>query len=73
MKLRLKYLVDTFVGRPLVIALNLLAYPLGKVLRRNHALDNTKVIVICKLMGLGSIVQTTPLITALRDGFPGLA
>lgn len=70
MNLRVKYLIDRLVGRPLVIALNLLAYPLGKILRRNHALDPNRVIVLCKLMGLGSIVQITPLITALHGGFP---
>lgn len=70
MKLRLQYLIDSLVGRPLVAALNLIAFPLGKILRRDHNLETAKVIVVCKLVGLGSIVQITPLITALRGGFP---
>jgi ADP-heptose:LPS heptosyltransferase len=68
--LRLKLLVDTLVGRPLVACLNLLAYPLGKILRRDHRLPERPVIIVCKLMGLGSIVQITPLLSALREAYP---
>lgn len=71
MKLRWKLLVDTLLGRPAVALLNLIAYPLGHILHRDHGLDTTRVIVVCKLMGLGSIVQITPLLAALRKGFPG--
>lgn len=70
MRLQLKYLIDTLLGRPLVAALNVLAYPLGKILHRDHSIETTRVIVLCKLMGLGSIVQITPLIAALRERFP---
>lgn len=70
MRLRTKALVDEIVGRPLVAVLNALAYFLGRWMRRDHNVETTRVIVLCKLMGLGSIVQMTPLAASLRQAFP---
>jgi len=70
MKLKTKALIDFWIGYPLVALLNVLAIPLGKLLRRNHSFENTRVIVVCKLMGLGSIIQITPLLASLRKRFP---
>lgn len=71
MKLSTKYFIDKLFGKPLLLGLNLAAFALGKLLRRNHELVGTRTIIVCKLMGLGSIVQITPLLTALHEGFPG--
>jgi len=70
MKLKTKTLIDSWAGYPLVVFLNLLAIPLGKLLRRDHGFENTRVIVVCKLMGFGSIIQITPLLASLRRRFP---
>lgn len=44
---------------------------LGFLLRINHSLDKTpEIIAICKFVGLGSIIQATPLIQTLRKNYP---
>jgi hypothetical protein len=70
MKIRTKTLIDFWIGYPLTYLLNLLAVPLGKILKRDHNFESAHVIVICKLMGLGSIIQITPLLASLRLRFP---
>jgi ADP-heptose:LPS heptosyltransferase len=40
-------------------------------LRRNHAFGNSvKTIVVCKLLGLGGIIQSSPLLRALKHHYP---
>lgn len=70
MTLKTKTLIDAWVGIPLVWALNLLAMALGRLISRRHDFDPMHTIVVCKLMGLGSIVQLTPLLASLRARFP---
>ena len=71
MKTSRKVIVDTIIGRPLVFLLNLAARMLGQILRINHSLDRTpKSIVVCKFLGMGSIVQATPLLQTLKKNFP---
>jgi lipopolysaccharide heptosyltransferase II len=51
--------------------LNILVIPLGKILRIDHSLrKDFKVIAICKYKGMGSIIQSTPLIKTLRENYP---
>jgi ADP-heptose:LPS heptosyltransferase len=72
MKLRSKIVVDRVVGLPMARALNLLARILGKLLQRDHGIsrENVKTIVVSKYIGMGSILQATPLIRSLRAAFP---
>jgi len=70
MRIRTKTRIDQVLGHPMVVVLNGLAYLLGKVMRRDHRMERTRVIVICKLVGIGSIVQSTPLATSLKRAFP---
>lgn len=71
MRLRTKISIDRFVGLPLVYSLNILARVLGRLLRIDHSLDKpVNTISICKFVGLGSIIQATPLIHTLRKNFP---
>lgn len=67
-----KVLIDRLVGVPLILLLNLLARVLGKLLRLNHLIspDQVAVIVVAKFFGLGSILQSTPMLAALRRHFP---
>ncbi len=45
---------------------------MGKILSIDHRLDVPfQRIVICKFKGLGSIIQATPMIQALRETYPG--
>ena len=72
MKLRSKILVDRLVGLPLAGVLNLAARGLGRLLHRDHTIsrENVRTIVVSKYIGMGSILQATPLIRSLRATFP---
>ena len=71
MKLNLKIKIDKFFGKPFVSLLNLLTRFMGFLLRIDHTFrDNPKNIVVCKFLGMGSIIQATPLLQTLRKNFP---
>lgn len=72
MKTSTKFLVDRAVAMPLAWAANLGARAVGKVARRDHAVDpeHVRTIVVAKLLGMGSIIQATPLLHDLRRHFP---
>ena len=72
MKTNTKISVDRFVALPVAWLLNGLARMLGKLLRRDHSIGNGNVrtIVISKYVGMGSIIQATPLIRSIRATFP---
>lgn len=58
-------------GTPLVYLINVMARLLGYLLRIDHKLEKPfKTIVISKFVGLGSIIQATPLIQTLHKQFP---
>jgi len=63
LKTRTKIHVDRVVGQPLTFVLNVAARVLGKLLRRDHTLDPATVqtVVVSKFVGMGSIIQATPL------------
>jgi ADP-heptose:LPS heptosyltransferase len=68
---RKKILIDKVAGSPLVILLNIIARVLGQVLRIDHSLKKSpQRIVVCKFMGMGSIIQSLPLLSTLRKNFP---
>jgi len=48
---------------------------LGHLLRRDHSItaENVRTIAISKYVGMGSIIQATPLIRSLRGAFPAAA
>lgn len=72
MKIRTKIYVDRLVGLPLAWLLNLAARVLGKVLKRDHRVgrESVRTIVISKYLGMGSILQATPLIRSVRAAYP---
>lgn len=72
MKTRNKILVDRLVALPLSWSLNLAARALGRLLRRDHSAtpSNVRTIVIAKYLGMGSILQASPLIRSVRAEFP---
>lgn len=66
-----KVLLDAFIGRALVYVLNLAARLLGRILSIDHSLSRKPgSIIVCKYLGMGSIIQSTPLLQTLRDNFP---
>jgi ADP-heptose:LPS heptosyltransferase len=72
MNARTKVRVDRIVGGPLAWGLNFAARALGRTLRRNHSVasEDVHTIVIAKYVGMGSILEATPLIRTLKAGFP---
>jgi ADP-heptose:LPS heptosyltransferase len=71
-KFRHRILLDRVLAAPVAFGLNLAARVLGRVLRRDHSVspDRTHRIVVGKLVGMGSAIQATPLLRALRARFP---
>ena len=72
MKTHTKIYIDRLVGLPLAWLLNGAARILGKLLRRDHntSLESVRTIVISKYVGMGSIIQATPLIRSIRAAYP---
>lgn len=71
MKTQHQIFVDKLLVKPFAIGLNLLVRFVGQLLRPDHSLDKDfERILICKFKGLGSILQSTPLIAALRSKYP---
>lgn len=72
MTARNKIILDRLLARPAALLLNALAWPLGQVMRRSHddAPDSVRVIAIAKFLGIGSILRSTPLLSALMLKYP---
>ena len=60
------------MGLPLIYGFNLLARLAGWVLRLDHAIppEQVRTVVVAKFLGLGSIVESTPMLRGLRRRFP---
>ncbi len=73
MKTRSKILIDRLLGLPIAWVLNGGARVLGRLLRRDHGVEpeNVRTIVVAKYLGMGSILQATPLIRSIRARYPG--
>ncbi|HVO74041.1 MAG TPA: glycosyltransferase family 9 protein [Ignavibacteriaceae bacterium] len=71
MNLKSKIYIDKILGIPSVFFLDKFSLFLQKF-RTNKIPANLKVkrIAVCKLMGMGSIIQSTPLLMSLRKSFP---
>lgn len=69
---RNKIILDRVIGKPLACLLNCVAWPVGKILGRNHddSPQTVKTIAIAKLLGLGSILRVIPMIKALKQKYP---
>lgn len=69
---RTRIVADRLIGTPAAFFFNAIARILGMILRRDHSVDSTNVkrIVVAKLIGMGSILQATPLLRALKEHYP---
>lgn len=71
MKTERKLLIDNLLGTPASLLLNFVVRIIGFCLRIDHSLDKPfKTIVISKYIGMGSIIQATPLLQTLKEKFP---
>jgi ADP-heptose:LPS heptosyltransferase len=69
---RQRILADRLIAVPVAFLFNGIARLLGKWLRRDHSITTSNVnrIVVAKLIGMGSILQATPLLNALKQQYP---
>src|SRR5579862_5459552 len=67
-----RILADRILAVPTAFIFNGFARLLGKLMNRDHSMtsENVKVIVVAKLIGLGSILQSVPLMRALKQRYP---
>jgi ADP-heptose:LPS heptosyltransferase len=72
MTYRTKLFLDRFIGPPVGFIFNIIALCAGFILRRDHMLKdlNNRYIVICKIVGLGSIVEFSYSLLALKKKYP---
>lgn len=71
MDIKKQLLIDKFIAKPIAFLLNFLVRIVGKILSIDHSLDKDfKTIVVCKFKGMGSIIQSTPMLSAIRDKYP---
>lgn len=67
MKTQNELFIDKYLVKPVAFFLNYFVIILGKILSIDHSLDRKfKRIVICKFKGLGSIMQSTPMIESIK-------
>ena len=69
---RQRILADRLIAVPVAFLFNGISRVLGKCLRRDHSItpSNVNRIVVAKLIGMGSILQATPLLKALKQRYP---
>jgi ADP-heptose:LPS heptosyltransferase len=68
---RNQLIIDNFIAKPIAFFLNFLVRFVGKILIIDHSLNRPfKRIVVCKFKGLGSIIQATPMLQALKQTYP---
>ncbi|MCC6545795.1 methyltransferase domain-containing protein [Candidatus Sumerlaeota bacterium] len=72
MKTRQKIFLDRIVGPPLILVVRTAARILGRLLGRDHSAkpSDVRTIVVAKFLGMGSILQATPLMKHLKESFP---
>ncbi len=69
---RQRILADRLMAVPAAFLFNGIARILGRWMKRDHSItsSNVKRIVVAKLIGMGSILQATPLLNALKQRYP---
>ena len=63
MNIRKQIVADKIIAKPVAFLLNFLVRIVGQLLSIEHRLDKDfKTIVICKFKGMGSIIQSSPML-----------
>ncbi|KPJ69594.1 hypothetical protein AMJ44_03285 [candidate division WOR-1 bacterium DG_54_3] len=72
MKYKTKLLLDRTIGPPAMILLNAIVYSVGKVIRRDHSIkaSDIKSIAIQKIVGMGSIIEFSSSLKAIKRCYP---
>lgn len=72
MPLRSLYVIDRYMGVPLIIFLNICARILGRILKRDHSLPVKGDILVIKMLGGGSLVMAFPALLGIRRAYPNV-
>ncbi len=73
MNTRYQLVLDKKIARPVAYLLNFVVRLAGQLLRINHSLDKEfKTIAVCKFKGMGSIIQATPMLAAIKSKYPNV-
>jgi ADP-heptose:LPS heptosyltransferase len=72
MNLRIKLLVDYYVGGAIHAILKPFVIILGHLLKRDHSLTDVREVAIMKLLGGGSVILAYPSLLALKEKYPDL-
>src|SRR5580704_9126132 len=69
---RQRILADRILAVPAAYLFNGITRVLGILLQRDHTITSSNVnrIIVAKLIGMGSILQATPLLRALKRRYP---
>jgi ADP-heptose:LPS heptosyltransferase len=72
MNIRSKRMLDVLLGRPLAAVLNLAAFLLSRIWRRDHRDDpsHVRTVVISKYVGMGSLLRASAFVAAVRRQYP---
>lgn len=71
MNTRQQIFIDKLIAKPTAYLLNFLVRIAGQILRIDHNLNREfKTIAVCKFKGMGSIIQSTPMLQAIRNKYP---
>lgn len=71
MNIKQQLLIDKFIAKPVAFLLNFMVRGVGQILSISHDLNKPfKTIAICKFKGMGSIIQATPMLEAIRKKHP---
>lgn len=70
MNIRIKQLIDFYLGSVLIFSLRPIVYVVGKILNKNHSLEVRGDIVFLKFVGGGSLVIAFPSLLGIRKRYP---
>ena len=71
MNTKSQLLIDKYLAKPIAYLLNFVVRIVGQVLRIDHRLDKDfTTIAVCKFKGMGSVLQSTPMLSAIRKRYP---
>ena len=72
MRYKTKLLLDRVLGTPALFFLKALVYTVGRIAFRNHTVtgDNVRRIALLKIVGMGSIIEFSASLKALRTCYP---
>jgi len=71
MNLKWKIRIDNLIGLPILFLLNFLARILGFFLQINHSFNKKpNYLIVSKFLGLGSIIQSSPMLQTLKRNYP---